>query len=325
VTRLSQSKYDDLLSGPLSVSPDNDIVAQVAESQGFQSEWLAAKAKHSGFIGIQLPITSVFARAQGAAPRPVAEPERQLQQQALGLTAVSKTSPPTPVPPTPVPVSDPRAQAPATAFAPPPTAPAVATAAATATAPEPAAAAGPTGLSAAMQLLGRLQPSELQQLMGQIGRLQLPPPPATVHPDNEPVQNVSVGGTAPPEAPDADAVDPNAHICAFCQFGISVANTVLPGEALACGHVFHAQCLADYMSATGKSKGACCPYKCAVSGADEAALMTSNSGAAASSSSSSSGESGPAPAPAPTNDDDDDDADLQSLVEEAAAAAADVS
>ena len=34
-----------------------------------------------------------------------------------------------------------------------------------------------------------------------------------------------------------------------------------PAEALVtCGHVYHVECIVDYMSATGKSKEDCCAY-----------------------------------------------------------------
>ena len=33
-------------------------------------------------------------------------------------------------------------------------------------------------------------------------------------------------------------------------------------ESLECGHVFHSDCIQDYLASTGKAKALCCPFKC---------------------------------------------------------------
>ena len=47
-------------------------------------------------------------------------------------------------------------------------------------------------------------------------------------------------------------------LCVLCQHKFGDEEC----ESLICGHVFHAECLADYISTTGKPKTHCCPIKC---------------------------------------------------------------
>jgi dissimilatory sulfite reductase (desulfoviridin) alpha/beta subunit len=50
-------------------------------------------------------------------------------------------------------------------------------------------------------------------------------------------------------------------MCVFCRSDLGRDGV----EALLCGHTFHSTCIEQYMSATGRSRVSCCPYKCAQS------------------------------------------------------------
>ena len=77
-----------------------------------------------------------------------------------------------------------------------------------------------------------------------------------------------------PERPPTAAQDPEqpegpivTHICVICQSDMSSGqDDVL--EALRCGHVFHAICLQECLTVTGKSREDACPFKCKVTAAD---------------------------------------------------------
>ncbi|CAE8583523.1 unnamed protein product [Polarella glacialis] len=270
VKRMSQFKYEEEILTPITVAPDDDIINQVSTNLGFQAEWLIHKGKSSGqgtssASGIQLPITSMFVRPDGAGSVELArlpEPE-QAQPNTLGLTAVSKAGPPpvafaVPPPTAPVAVAVPP-QTHAMVDLPPGAPVAMAVPANTAV---PKAVPQPVALQ--MQgMLAQLQPAEIQQLMQQMmSQLPQPQPDRQPDPQPQPTDSAPLHDRQPDLQPDpelsmivAREVDPEIQMCAFCQHDIDVGS----GEALQCGHVFHMSCLADYMSATGKEKGGMLP------------------------------------------------------------------
>jgi hypothetical protein len=284
MARMSQFRYEEEVLKPITAAPDDAIIDSVSASMGFQAEWLLAKGKTNPgagpSTGIQVPITSMFASATrdaGSVAPTAPVPMHQMQQQPAilgGLTAVSKAAPPlngqpaaakavTPVPPLTMMAAVPEAQAAPTAVAP------VATAVAMAVGPVTMT----TSKSQMQGMLAQLQPAELHQLMMQMaGQLQCQQAEPVIAPDDQPPSLAPQNNDAqlPQSGAQAESRDTETPMCAFCQHDIAT-NT---GEALQCGHVFHATCLMDYMSATGKVKGACCPYKCSATEQEIAAFAT---------------------------------------------------
>jgi hypothetical protein len=96
-----------------------------------------------------------------------------------------------------------------------------------------------------------LEPQPQNQPQETVGSEQQPGTGASeVQPTPQPLENAA----APMEVSEQP-------MCVFCQSDLGRDNV----EAMLCGHAFHASCIDDYVSATGKSRRFCCPFKCSQS------------------------------------------------------------
>lgn len=255
VSSMGASKFDDKVVVPLGACPSNELVAQIALEQGFRMEWLekkvAAKAKSAPQ---QQQLLLPFVRPVVAAPGTTA---------LVSAAAFAAATPATPV------AAAPPAAATFAAASPVVAVPAT-VASATFLAAPGAPSAGARGLASGAapgDVATAMHPDIMRQAMTlwlQQNPQMTQAGPVVSFTNNVFGELVEPAGEAPAgeQAPVPEGPVPDAAICAICQSAIGATSEYGDSEALLCAHVYHAVCLDQYCSATGKTRANCCPFKC---------------------------------------------------------------